>query len=205
MENIKEKTKQKSMDAEELVKRAKFGEKKAFDDLVKKYQGRIYAMAYRYTRNSEDALDLSQEIFLRAYETLSSFQGRSTFYTWLYQVGVNICIDFIRRNSKYQVTSFENLNPKELKDIEPNGLVIVRSQVSPLTRIEKKEMRWKIAEYIKQLPAKQRIVFVLRYQDGLLLREIADKIGRSEGTVKAHLFSASSKMKRMLEGYVKNG
>ena len=188
-----------STDEKELVERFQNGEQEAFNELVIRYQGKIYNLVYKYVSNSETAKDLSQEIFIKAYRALPNFKRQSAFYSWLYRIAVNLCIDFIRQQKRGQTLSFEDL-PTGGND-EP-----VFNDVSPLppNQIETKELGQIIGQAVKQLPPKQQHVFNLRYHDGLQLKEIAAQLDRSEGTIKAHLHHAHKRLQTLLVPYLRN-
>ena len=186
------------IDEKELVERFQNGEQEAFNELVIRYQGKIYNLVYKYVSNSETAKDLSQEIFIKAYRALPNFKRQSAFYSWLYRIAVNLCIDFIRQQKRGQTLSFEDL-PRG--NDEP-----VFNDVSPLPpdQIETKELGQIIGQAVQQLPPKQQHVFNLRYHDGLQLKEIAAQLDRSEGTIKAHLHHAHKRLQTLLVPYLKN-
>jgi RNA polymerase sigma-70 factor (ECF subfamily) len=182
---------------EGLVERAKDGDAEAFGELVRKYQKRIYELAYSFTRNPEDAYDLSQEIFLRAFNALDRFEGKSTFYTWLYQIGKNACIDYTRRRSSRFMTPFvEELPPDDVL-INPR-----RPEELETRRLEQVELGQEIKKAIQQLSPRQKQVFILRHYEGLALREIADTLHLRIGSVKAHLFSATRRLRELLTPYL---
>lgn len=188
-----------STDEKELVERFQNGEQEAFNELVIRYQGKIYNLVYKYVSNSETAKDLSQEIFIKAYRALPNFKRQSAFYSWLYRIAVNLCIDFIRQQKRGQTLSFEDL-PTGGND---EGAF---NDVSPLppNQIETKELGQIIGQAVQQLPPKQQHVFNLRYHDGLQLKEIAAQLDRSEGTIKAHLHHAHKRLRALLVPYLKN-
>lgn len=180
-----------------LVVRAQRGDKEAFAELVGKYQKRIYELAYGFTHHREDALDLAQEIFLKAYRGLRSFRGESSFYTWLYCIAQRACTDYIRKRSRQKrVLEYTDMvsdktlwachNPHERPD----------------ARVESAELGREIAHAVEQLPPQQQRVFILRHYEGLALQEIADVMGIRIGSVKAHLFNATHKLRKLLAPYV---
>lgn len=186
-------------DEKELVERFQNGEQEAFNELVNRYHGKIYNLVYKYVPNSETAKDLSQEIFIKAYRALPNFKRQSAFYSWLYRIAVNLCIDFIRQQKRGQTLSFEDLSAGN--NDEP-----AFNDVSPLPpdQIETKELGQIIGQAVQQLPPKQQHVFNLRYHDGLQLKEIAAQLDRSEGTIKAHLHHAHKRLRTLLVPYLKN-
>ena len=186
-------------DEKELVERFQNGEQEVFNELVIKYQGRIYNLVYKYVPNAETAKDLSQEIFIKAYRALPNFKRQSAFYSWLYRIAVNLCIDFIRQQKRGQPLSFDDLPAGSNDEVALND-------VNPLPpdQIETKELGQIIVQAVQQLPPKQQHVFNLRYHDGLQLKEIAAQLDRSEGTIKAHLHHAHKRLRTLLIPYLKN-
>jgi RNA polymerase sigma-70 factor (ECF subfamily) len=186
-------------DEKELVERFQNGEKDVFNELVIKYQGKIYNLVYKYVSNSETARDLSQEIFIKAFRALPRFKRQSAFYSWLYRIAINLCIDFIRQQKRGQTLSFEDLTTGGNDEI-------VFNDVSPLPpdQVEAKELGHIIGKAVEQLPPKQQRVFNLRYHHGLQLKEIAAQLDRSEGTIKAHLHHAHKRLQTLLIPYLKN-
>jgi RNA polymerase sigma-70 factor (ECF subfamily) len=179
----------------DLVERFQRGDVTAFELLVTKYQNKIYDIAYRYTRNAEDAYDLSQEVFERVFKSLGRFRKKSSFYTWLYRIAVNACIDYGRQRSRFQAVPIEEW----ARSHEP---LSAGPSYSPVEAVELQELKHQIAKAIDQLPPKQRTVFIMKRQEGLSLEEIAQTLGRSVGTIKAHLFHATHKLMDLLGPYL---
>ena len=186
-------------DEKELVKRFQNGDKEVFNELVIRYQGKIYNLVYKYVSNAETARDLSQEIFIKAFRALPNFKRQSAFYSWLYRIATNLCIDFIRQQKRGQALSFEDLTIGSSDEAAFND-------ISPLPpdQLETKELGQIIGQAVQQLPPKQQRVFNLRYHDGLQLKEIAVQLDRSEGTIKAHLHHAHKRLQTLLVPYLKN-
>ena len=181
-----------------LVERVRVGDTEAFGELVHKYQKRIYELAYSFTHNPEDAYDLSQEIFLKAFKALKRFEGKCSFYTWIYQIARNSCIDYTRRRSGvFKVPLVEDL-PHDDAIIYSSSY----SRNSEPRRLEQAELGGEIKKAIQQLSPRQKQVFVLRHYEGLALREIAATLNLRIGSVKAHLFSATRKLRELLTPYL---
>ena len=182
-----------------LVERFQQGDNKAFDELVRKYQNKIYELAYRFTHNVEDALDLSQEIFLRAFKSLGGFKQQSSFYTWLYRIAQNLCIDYTRHKKvALKTVAFP-------EDTYAKEYVLTNTTcVSPAKLVEAKELENAIARAIDMLPSRKQSVFILRYYEGLDLQSIAEILGCRVGTVKAHLSYGRQMLKKMLSPYLEN-
>ena len=187
------------IDEDELVERFQNGEKEAFNQLVLKYQGKIYSLVYKYVPNAETARDLSQEVFIKAFQALPNFKRQSAFYSWIYRIAINLCIDFIRQQNRLQTLSLEELSTGTNEEWAFND-----SNPLPPAQAETKELARIIGKAVRQLPPGQRRVFKLRYQEGLQLKEIAARLDRSEGTIKAHLHHAHRRLQTLLLPYLNN-
>lgn len=179
-----------------LVEKFQKGEVSAFDKLMIRYQGRIYNLTYSFVGNREDALDLSQEAFLRAFQALERFERKSAFYSWLYKIAMNLCIDFLRSRARIAPISLDS------EEMQLPHNVIPARQPSPAKSVEREELQQHINTAIAMLSPMQKRVFKLRHWDGLQIKEIANSIGRSEGTVKAHLFHAARNLRKRLAEYL---
>jgi RNA polymerase sigma-70 factor (ECF subfamily) len=188
-----------STDEGELVERFQNGEKEVFNELVIKYQAKIYNLAYKYVPNSETARDLSQEVFIKAFRALPHFKQQSAFYSWLYRIAINLCIDFIRQQNRGRTLSLEDLTAGGNDEAAFND-----ASPLPPDQVETKELGQIIGQAVRQLPPGQQRVFNLRYQEGLQLKEIAARLDRSEGTIKAHLHHAHQRLQTLLLPYLKN-
>ena len=186
-------------DDQELVARAQNGDTEAFNPLVYKYQQKIYNLIYRKVRDRETAKDLCQEVFLKAWQALPNFKGHSVFYSWLYQIAVNRSIDFLRKRNRHRVIGFEEL-PQNADDT----LQMAEVQPSPCALLERKELEYIIRKASHQLPLIQRRAFYLRHSDGLPIKEIASRLGKSENTVKTYLYHARRKLQSLLLPYLRN-
>jgi RNA polymerase sigma-70 factor (ECF subfamily) len=179
----------------ELVEKFQNGDITAFDLLVNKYQKKIYDIVYYYVHDVEDSYDLSQEIFGKVFKSLDRFRKNSSFYTWLYSIAINACIDHKRKRSRFQTVSVEEISSfREIPNRDPD--------YSPDKTLELEELRNLIDKAIEQLPSKQKAVFILKRYEELSIEEIARVLGRSEGTVKAHLFHATHKLMELLGPYL---
>ena len=186
-------------DDAELIEQFQNGNTAVFDTLFTRYQKRTYRLVQRFVPNHEDALDITQDAFIRAYQGLSNFKSQCQFYSWLYRITVNLCIDFLRKKSRSEVMVYESEDSDEL----PMANFPDLRSVSPAKAAENKELRTQIRKAIRQLPPKQRQIFILRHWDGLSLKDIATVVGRSDGTVKAHLFHAHRNLRKHLQPYLK--
>ncbi|NIN00144.1 MAG: sigma-70 family RNA polymerase sigma factor [candidate division Zixibacteria bacterium] len=172
-----------------LVRRFREGDEKAFNQLVVRYQRRIYGLIYRMVRNQQDAADLSTEVFVRAYRSLKSFEERSSFYVWLAKIAVNLCINFTRREKFRSFLSILDLSDK----LSVSG--------SAADKVEKEELKLAINRAIKNLPPRQRSSFILKYYEGLTHQQIAEILGITEGAAKANYFQAIQKLKKLLADF----
>lgn len=186
-------------DEQELVARVQNGDTEAFNPLVYKYQQRIYNLIYRKVGDRETAKDLCQEVFLKAWQALPNFKGESVFYSWLYQIAVNRSIDFLRKRDRGKVLGLEEL-PQNADDT----LQMTDLQPSPCEMLERRELGHIIREAIRKLPLGQRNVIYLRHWEGLPIKEIASRLGKSESTVKTYLHHAHRKLRNILLPYLRN-
>ena len=182
---------------DELVALAQKGDREAFEALVERYKHKAYHIAFDFTRDREEAKDLSQDAFLRAFTHLRSFDQRASFYTWFYRILVNLCLDQRRRSRRI---AWEPLYEKDERSTERNELA--DSTLSPDRGAMAKEISHQVGAALDALPPKQRTVFLLRNHQGLSIREIAQVMRTAEGTVKAHLYRAVVALRQRLAGVV---
>ena len=178
---------------EDLVQLARKGDRGAFEELIERHQQKAFRIAFDFTRDREEAKDLSQDAFLRAYTHLNNFDGRSSFYTWFYRILVNICLDYRRRKKR---NSAEELNETVENQVDPSHPSA--HPVSPDQRVFAEQFSEKISEALEALPAKQRTAFILKNHQGLSIREIAEIMQTAEGTVKVHLHRAVTSLRANL-------
>src|SRR5262245_788378 len=172
-----------------LVDACLAGRAGAFDVVVERHQRTVYRLCYRFVGNHEDACDLSQDVFLRAYRGLRSFRGQSSLSTWLYRIAVNVCLN--------RVSAKKPLS----ESIEERQFVDETVESAP-DRLLRDERGARVRAAIAQLPRKQRATLVLRMYHEMSHQEIADVLGSSVGAVKANFFHALSNLKKMLGGEV---
>jgi len=184
----------------DLVKLARRGDLKAYDELVKRYQERIYATIYHMTSNHEDANDLAQESFIKAFSALKSFKGGSTFYTWLYRIAVNKTINFLKqRKNKYHLS----LNDIDFNAEHDPDLMALISDKTPTRDVALSELQKKLNEALLKLSEPHRMVVVLHDVQGLSHDEIADVMDCNIGTVRSRLFYARQQLQGQLADYLK--
>jgi RNA polymerase sigma-70 factor (ECF subfamily) len=176
---------------QDLVRQFRKGDEQAFTKLVERYKKKIYLTAYRFVQNHEDADDLSQEAFIKAYQFRHKFRGDSSFYTWVYRIVVNLSINFVRREHRSRGISIEEVKSS-----------ITEPRSTPEKDYRNRRIRERLYEGISHLPPKQRLVFMLRQFDGLSHSEIAEMLNKSEGAVKANYFHAVHKLQRYLQEFL---
>ena len=173
------------LDEGQLVAACLAGRREAFDLIVERHRRSVYLLCYRFVGNHEDASDLSQDVFVRAYKGLQRFRGQSSLGTWIYRIGVNVCLN--RVSAKRPAT--------EPIDARPH---LDQHAVDPAAELLKGERASQVREAISQLPRKQRATVILRVYHELSHEEIAGILGSSVGAVKANFFHALGNLKRLL-------
>jgi RNA polymerase sigma factor RpoE len=183
-----------------LVRRAQDGEMSAYDELVQRYQERIYATIYHMTSNHEDANDLAQETFIKAYQALKSFKGGSSFYTWVYRIAVNKTINFLKQRKNRAQMSLNDLDFNAEHDPD---LVALISDKTPRRDIGLAELQEKLNEAMQKLSEHHRLVVTLHDVQGLSHEEIAKIMDCNIGTVRSRLFYARQQLQAYLAEYLK--
>ncbi|MFN7139150.1 MAG: RNA polymerase sigma factor [Limisphaerales bacterium] len=179
-----------------LVKSAQKGDMAAFEELVARHRDKIYARAYSMMRNEEEAIDLSQEAWVKAWQRLVQFQGDSSFATWMTRIVINLCLDQIRKNKRQRAESIDQID-EELGGIERQMPVVT---VNPTEGLERSELRQRIDEALGKLSHEHRTVLVMHEFEDLEYKEIAKRMKCSIGTVMSRLFYARRKMASLLAG-----
>lgn len=183
-----------------LVTRARQGDLTAYDSLVQRYQERIYATVYHMTSNHEDANDLAQETFIKAFQALSSFKGGSSFYTWIYRIAVNKTINFLKqRKNRFQMS----LNDLDANAEHDPDLVSLVSEKTPRRELNLAELQEKLNEAMQRLSEVHRTVVTLHDVQGLSHDEIAEILECNVGTVRSRLFYARQQLQAYLSDYLK--
>ena len=183
-----------SADDDALVKAARQGELAAFEELVFRHRDQIYARAFSMTRHEEDAVDLSQEAWIKGWQRLGQFQGDASFTTWMTRIVINLCLDHLRKQKRHRTDSIEELD-EDSGGVERLLLVV---NVNPTAGLERAELRKKIDGALDQLTAEHRTVLVLHEFEDLEYKTIAKTVGCSIGTVMSRLFYARRKLAVLL-------
>jgi RNA polymerase sigma-70 factor (ECF subfamily) len=185
---------------QELVRRARRGDLEAYDDLVRRLQERIYATIYHMTSNHEDANDLAQDTFIKAYQALKSFKGSSSFYTWVYRIAVNKTINFLKQRKGRAHLSLNDLDVNAENDPD---LVALVSDKTPRREANLNELQGKLNEAMQKLSEPHRLVVALHDVQGLAHEEIAEIMDCNIGTVRSRLFYARQQLQSYLSDYLK--
>jgi RNA polymerase sigma factor (sigma-70 family) len=186
-------------DDEALVRRAQADDMSAFDLLVERYKERLYATVYHMTANHEDANDLVQETFIKAYKSLRSFRGQSSFYTWVYRIAVNRTINFIKRRKNRNQFSLDDVDSSIQNDPD---LVEMMSHVTPRREVGLTELHEKLNEALQKLSEPHRAVVTMHDVQGMTHADIAQVMKCSEGTVRSRLFYARQQLQALLSDYL---
>lgn len=171
----------------EIVQRVLSGDTEAFEALVLEHQNKVYSLALRMVGNEEDARDLAQDAFIRAFSSLSGFRGDSKFSVWLYRLTSNICIDFLRSRAKKRTVS---MTWTDDEGDDAGELEIPDERFSPEAQLERTSVRESVQRGLESLSPQYRQILLLREVDGLSYDEIAQALGIEAGTVKSRIFRA---------------
>ena len=177
---------------DELVERSKAGDMAAFDSIVRRYQERIFRLAFRLVGDFDEASDVAQETFIKAHQNLTRFRGQARFLTWIYRIALNESNNCLRRNKLRRFISFSSLHSEQLT---PASSWDSSTPVSlPDAEVESAQLRQQAQAAIDRLPARQRRVFILRHYEGLSHGAISSIVGCTEGAVRASYFQAVRKL-----------
>lgn len=186
-----------------LVRRARSGDQRAFGLLVERYQKKVYAVALGMVKDAEEAMDVSQEAFVKVHRYLDRFKGDSSFYTWLYRITTNTCIDVLRRRGVNSSDSVEYDDTVEMDLAEANlGLLGTQLDASPSRSLLRRELGEKLEEALAQLPEKHRAILLLRELEGMSYEDLSRTLDIPKGTVMSRLFHARAKVQRLLASYL---
>ena len=181
-----------------LIRKAQRGNLHSFEELVRQYDEKVMQLIYNMVNDTEDAQDLYQEVFIKVFKSIKKFRFKSEFYTWLFRITVNTCINFRNRRGNIQYTSLDEYLDGQEKCWK---MLNDTKTTNPESNFLNLELNDKIQNGIDKLSPKQKSVFILRHYHGNKLSEIAQILGCAEGTVKNYLFRAIQKMKKSLSEY----
>ncbi|CUU06604.1 RNA polymerase sigma-70 factor, ECF subfamily [Candidatus Thermokryptus mobilis] len=177
----------------ELVNEFKNGNTSAFDEIVKRYQRKVYTLARRILGNHEDADDIAQEVFIKLFYSLSDFKGESSLFTWIYRITVNECRSFLRKKKIKEFIQIDEVTN------------LLKFGQTPDQELFEREERNLIERAVEKLPTKQRMIFVMRFFEDLDYQEIAKILNKPIGTLKANYFHAVKKIQKFIKDEMQGG
>ncbi len=180
----------------ELVQRSKERDMQAYEELVARHRDKIYARAFSMMRNEDEALDISQEAWVKGWRRLKQFHGQASFATWMTRITINLCLDLIRKKKRQRAESIEQLDD-DLGGVERQMDVV---EVNPTAGLERQELREKIDQALEQLSDSHRTAIVMHEFQQLEYKEIAKRMNCSIGTVMSRLFYARRRLASLLAG-----
>jgi len=192
-----------NLDERALVAEAQAGNRAAFEELVRRYDRDVLRLALNLMKRPEDARDVYQEAFLKVYRNLHRFRFECSFYTWLYRIVTNVCLDHLRRRQARPEDQAPEIHPNRMEE-GPRDFFDYQKEHRPTLDPERslmgKEIQSRIARAMERLSPRERVVFEMKHYQGLKLRAIGDALGTTEETVKNSLFRATRKLRSELEG-----
>jgi RNA polymerase sigma-70 factor (ECF subfamily) len=204
---VRDKSNRKAMDQprtdedQQLVARTQAGEAAAFDQLVVKYTPRLYGLVYNMTSNHEDTNDLLQDVFAKAYKAIRGFRGKSSFYTWIHSIAVNMTLNFLKKRSRRYHLSLDDVDASIQNDKEYLELTATSS---PVREADLSELQRRLNEAMMKLSEEHRAVVTMFHIQGMPHAEISKILNVSEGTVRSRLFYANRQLQNYLDEFRKN-
>lgn len=184
-----------------LVSRAQTGDAAAFDELVVKYSPRLYGLIYNMTSNHEDTNDMLQDVFAKAYRAIKGFRGKSSFYTWIHTIAVNMTLNFLKKRGRRYNLSLDDMDASIQNDKE---FIELTSTTSPVREADLGELQRRLNEAMMKLSDEHRAVVTMFHIQGMPHAEISKILGVSEGTVRSRLFYANRQLQTYLDEFRKN-
>ena len=189
-------------DEQELVERAAEDDHRAFQVLVERYQRKAYTVAYGILRSEDEALDVTQDAFVKVYKALPKFKGQAAFYTWLYRIVVNLCIDRKRKSARRGEVEYDETFTQG-SDAPVAGPVLASTGIeSPAAAYARQELRQQMGDAIDSLSERHREILVLREVEGLSYEELSDLLDVPKGTIMSRLFHARKNFQQALSRYL---
>ena len=186
---------------QQLVARTQEGDAAAFDDLVVKYSPRLYGLIYNMTSNHEDTNDLLQDVFSKAYKAIRGFRGKSSFYTWIHSIAVNMTLNFLKKRGRRYNLSLDDVDASIQNDKE---FLELTQTSSPVREADLSELQKRLNEAMMKLSDEHRAVVTMFHIQGMPHAEISKILNVSEGTVRSRLFYANRQLQNYLEEFRKN-
>ena len=187
----------------DLVKHSQAGNTEAFDQLVTRYRTRVFGMIYNMVHNEQDAWDLAQDSFVKAWKSVGRFRGQSSFYTWIYRIIMNVTIDWLRKK-QVKGAGAEFDDAIQLREINPASRTVPKAEALPHEQMEQREIRQRIDAAIAQLTPEHRAVILMKEIEDMQYHEIAEALECSIGTVMSRLFYARKKLQNLLRDVYEN-
>ena len=191
----------RSDEDQHLVARAQSGDAEAFDQLVIKYTPRLYGLVYNMTSNHEDTNDLLQDVFAKAYKAIRGFRGKSTFYTWIHSIAVNMTLNFLKKRGRRYHLSLDDVDSNIQNDKQ---FLEVTATSSPIREADLAELQKRLNEAMMKLSEEHRAVVTMFHIQGMPHAEISKILRVSEGTVRSRLFYANRQLQNYLDEFRKN-
>ena len=179
-------------DDQTLILQCRAGDQAAFRELVKRYQQKAYGIAFGMLRDTDDAMDVTQEAFIKVHRYLDNFKGSSSFYTWLYRITVNLCIDYIRKHKRAQTVDYDDAVDHD--EAQGGELLPSTLDMNPARQLDRRELREMIDRALETLSPTHRAVILMREVEGLSYKEMAEVMDVSMGTIMSRLFHARRHM-----------
>ena len=186
------------VDDTQLIRGAQLGDTAAFEELVRQYDRPVLRLAIHLTGSQEDGQDIYQEAFLRAYINIGSFRFECSFYTWIYRIVTNLCLDHLRKRSSRYRDLTTTISSEGEEEQVLDRIADQRAGASPERNMASRELRVCIVRAMQRLSPRERVVFELKHYHGLRLRTVAGILNTSEGTIKNTLFRATHKLRTQL-------
>ncbi|MGC6423531.1 MAG: RNA polymerase sigma factor [Lentimonas sp.] len=183
-----------------VVQKVRSGNVGAYDQLVQKYREQIFSVIYNMTSNREDASDLTQETFIKAFQAIGRFKGKSSFFTWIYRIAINATMTFLKKRNRRRFISYENID-EEVSNSEIFERLTVKNQTEKGALLS--ELQEKLNDALQKLSLKHRTVVVLHEIEGLEHAEIAEITKTSIGTVRSRLYYAKQQLQNYLKDYIR--
>jgi RNA polymerase sigma-70 factor, ECF subfamily len=190
---------QSRMNDAELIRQAQRGDHAAFEQLVRQYDGAVLRLAYHMTRSEQDAQDIYQEAFLKAYRNIGSFRFECSFYTWIYRIVTNLCLDYLRKRQVRKEDSGVVMGSDGETFDMLDQVADVRPGASPEKDLMRRELGQRIAKALNKLTPRERMVFEMKHYQGLKLRTIGEILNTTEETAKNTLFRGTQKLRAALK------
>jgi RNA polymerase sigma factor (sigma-70 family) len=185
-----------------LVIRTQKGDPTAFDELVRRYSPKVYGLLYNMTSNHEDANDLLQDVFAKAYRSIAGFRQKSSFYTWIHTIAVNMAINFLKKRNRRQGMSLDDVDSNIQND---KDFIEATASASPVREADLAELQQRLNEAMMKLSVDHRTVVTMLDIQGMPHAEISKILGVSEGTVRSRLFYAHRQLQNYLEEFRQGG